>query len=112
MEMPNTATYALIEDPIERVRAISGDIATALTWIQEVTRIRDKAIIDAYGTTELSSNQLAKAIGMSRGRLYAILDRLDYEPKNFDWDVSRQRNLRNSEKIEELRRLYPSRSTN
>lgn len=106
MDLKQPASYATIADPVERTRAMSDDINLALEWIKHVAALREVAIVEAYKTVPNTKN-LAASLGLSRSRVYEILNRHHYEPNVYDWSATVEKNKIIKERMEKMRRRYP-----
>lgn len=79
----NVTEYLLIEDPLERLAALSEEIRIRQEEVRELSKIRAAAVVEAYEQKHRPS-VIAQAGGFNESRMRQILVQAKHQ-KTYDW---------------------------
>lgn len=103
--MTDYTEYALIEDPLERAKALTQITKRLTREIREVSQMRDAAFVEVY-ETGMPLRQIQEIIDLDNSRIHRILVRAGYRPRHGHQMENVARARRKREIMAELKAQY------
>lgn len=103
--MTDYTKYAMIEDPLERAKALTQITKRLTREILEVSQIRDAAFIEVY-ETGMPLRRIQEELELDNSRIHRILVRAGYRPRHGHQMENVTRARRKREIVAELKAQY------
>ena len=103
--MTDYTEYAMIEDPLERAKALTEITRRLMKEMLEVSQIRDAAFIEVY-ETGMPLRHIQNELGLDNSRIHRILVRAGYRPRHGHQMENVNRARRKREIIDNLKAEY------
>jgi len=90
----NISDYGLIEDPLERLRAITPALRHHESVMKELAKLRDIALLEAQQDYSVKMTDIMEAADFNHARLYQKLKQLGYtrrNPEKLGWKNRRKK---------------------
>jgi hypothetical protein len=80
----NHSDFALIDDPLERLRAITPALRHHETQLKELAKLRDITLLEAQADHSILMTEIMDAANFNYSRMYQKLKQLGYQPRKVE----------------------------